>query len=374
MNKNLDCTHFAKCSGCEISTDVDNPPILKEAIEYFANHGIKDLKIITGNPLFWRCRAKLAVRGTSENPKIGLYKKRTHEVLDIPFCKVHHPNINKAIQLIKQFITLKKIEPYNEQTGNGLLRYLQLVVERKSGKIQVTFIINADDEKDLDRWFLENPEIWHSVWLNFNKSKTNTIFGERWKQIKGEPLIIENFGNTVSYFHPASFAQANLNLFEKMLTSIEASVPQHSKGVEYYAGVGVIGLKIVSKCDSIVCSEITAQAEECFNKAKEKLESHLAEKISFESGLSEKQLHLLENKDLVIVDPPRKGADLTLLKAIVSSPTLKTFLYISCGFKAFQRDCDFILATSAWKIEKIELYLFFPGSNHLEILSVFTKT
>lgn len=35
----------------------------------------------------WRCRAKLAVRGSSTNPLIGLYEEGTHNVIDIPECK-----------------------------------------------------------------------------------------------------------------------------------------------------------------------------------------------------------------------------------------------------------------------------------------------
>lgn len=35
----------------------------------------------------WRCRAKLAVRGSSTNPLIGLYEEGTHNIVDIPDCK-----------------------------------------------------------------------------------------------------------------------------------------------------------------------------------------------------------------------------------------------------------------------------------------------
>lgn len=35
----------------------------------------------------WRCRAKLAIRGSSSKPLIGLYEEGTHNVVDIPDCK-----------------------------------------------------------------------------------------------------------------------------------------------------------------------------------------------------------------------------------------------------------------------------------------------
>lgn len=177
-NSELGCPHFQDCSGCEISTELNNPPIFQEAKTYFEKHKVTDLHLFVGNVNFWRFRAKLVVRGTSENPLIGLYKKGTHDVLDIPFCKVHHPNINLALAHIKKFIKEKGIEPYNESTKKGTLRYLQLVVHRKTGKVQLTFVLNQDFENDLTKWEIPDPNpdtittpFWHSIWLNLINQK-----------------------------------------------------------------------------------------------------------------------------------------------------------------------------------------------------------
>jgi hypothetical protein len=35
----------------------------------------------------WRCRAKLAVRGTSMDAQIGLFEEGSHFVVDIPSCR-----------------------------------------------------------------------------------------------------------------------------------------------------------------------------------------------------------------------------------------------------------------------------------------------
>lgn len=369
----ISCPHFDECSGCELAKSVNHPPILEEVNHYFKKRGFTDFHLRVGDVTHWRYRAKLVVRGTSKNPEIGLFKKGTHQVFDIPFCKVHQESINKAVELVKKFIQKENIEPYNEQTGKGLLRYIQFVVERSTGKVQITFVLNSNEETDLKKWVISDDEIWHSVWLNFNLARTNNIFGSDWTHIKGPPLIFEGFGLLDVCFHPASFAQSNLQLFEEMLESIHTIIPENSKVVEYYAGVGVIGLKIATKCQSVVCCEITPQAEECFNVAKSKLDMETAKKITFETGLSERRLDLIKEKDVCIVDPPRKGVDINLLDEIVYDSNLKKIIYVSCGFKAFQRDCDFILKSNLWKIERVEPYLFFPGSNHIEILAVFKK-
>ena len=63
----------------------------------------------------------------------------------IPNCAVHHPNINIAIEELKQHALQLKIRGY-EEAKNGLpaqgeLRYIQMSVERESGKKKSKFFI-----------------------------------------------------------------------------------------------------------------------------------------------------------------------------------------------------------------------------------------
>jgi len=269
MNKfplHIHCPHFQLCSGCSINEFVDSPPVLNEAKQYFKQRAA-DLHLHTGSATGWRLRAKLAIRGTSTEPHIGLFKEGTHDVVDIPFCRVHHPSINKAVEFLRGLIKTEKIEPYNETTHAGELRYVQIVVERSSGKVQLSFVWNAKDGQDpqMKKWipiiekFWETHRqngFWHSLWINFNIRRDNVIFGEDWKLIKGEPLLWEKFGKVEVCFHPASFAQANLDLFEKMLTSIRRMIPDKDTIVEYYSGVGVIGLSLAEKSHKIECCEV----------------------------------------------------------------------------------------------------------------------
>jgi tRNA/tmRNA/rRNA uracil-C5-methylase (TrmA/RlmC/RlmD family) len=74
----------------------------------------------------WRCRAKLAVRGTSMDPQIGLFEEGSHFVVDIPSCRAHHPSINATIKLVKEAIQELGIQPYNEDLHLGELHYVQV--------------------------------------------------------------------------------------------------------------------------------------------------------------------------------------------------------------------------------------------------------
>eukprot|EP00798_Chlamydomonas_sp_ICE-L_P021344 gene21344-28279_t len=70
-SNSLDCEHFRLCNGCAIETDLSNPPQYAEAQSFFKARGMGNVPMVAGPMKAWRCRAKLAVRGTPGRPKIA---------------------------------------------------------------------------------------------------------------------------------------------------------------------------------------------------------------------------------------------------------------------------------------------------------------
>jgi tRNA/tmRNA/rRNA uracil-C5-methylase (TrmA/RlmC/RlmD family) len=52
---------------------------------------------------------------------------------------------------------------------------------------------------------------------------------------------------------------------------------------------------------------------------------------------------------------------------------LRTLIYVSCGFKSFERDCDALLESKEWILKHAEGFNFFPGSDAVETLAVFQR-
>jgi len=50
----------------------------------------------------WRCRVKLAVRGSVVRPQVGLFEAKSHRLLPVPHCRVHHPRLNDAVAALLQ--------------------------------------------------------------------------------------------------------------------------------------------------------------------------------------------------------------------------------------------------------------------------------
>ncbi|CAD6235316.1 unnamed protein product [Miscanthus lutarioriparius] len=340
----LDCVHFGKCSGCTHELDLDKPPVLQEVANFFRGHGVGDFTFSRGRLSQWRCRAKLAVRGTPENPLIGLYQEGTHVVIDIPECRAHHPSINAAVKLLRQGITELSIQPFDEDAGTGELRYVQMALTTyntsipvdkryEQGKVQVSLVWNSRDERSQNAekltslieylWRNGGPKssvhLIHSIWANFQTSTSNIIFGHKWRHLKGERDLWERYGGVDISLDPCSFGQANTLSFNSLLHKLNKYVPRGSTVVDLYSGAGVIGLSVAAsrKCRSVKCVEINKQSKMSFETSASRLPANLGCTITWHhTDASVEPVHWLEGSSVVIVDPPRKGLHPSVISAL----------------------------------------------------------
>lgn len=218
----LKCPHFDECSGCSIKGNFTESSIIRRATTFFQQENVQ-LKVHISNITQWRTNVKLAVQPTSRwgGLKIGLYKTKSHIVEAIPDCKVHHPLINIAVNDLRDACLDAGVLGYQEASnGNaaaGELRYIQMALERYTGKIQLVLVWNAPMIKyasqSLPRLIKKlkmKPEMWHSITVNFQTSELNTIFNynpKAWKLMWGPPVLREKIGNATFFFRPQIFRQ-----------------------------------------------------------------------------------------------------------------------------------------------------------------------
>jgi hypothetical protein len=135
-------------------------PTKSNILHHTNNEGTEDefYKIRIPTPItHWRTQAKLAIGPPTSSSKsrilqsgisVGLYRRNSHNILSIPQCQVHHPNINVASSLLSQAAQNVRITPYNEFDGRGLLRYAQFRVETTTGKVSLTLVMNVEKLKE----------------------------------------------------------------------------------------------------------------------------------------------------------------------------------------------------------------------------------
>ncbi|HAB99502.1 MAG TPA: hypothetical protein DCE71_06755 [Parachlamydiales bacterium] len=317
--------------------------------------------------MHWRLKAKLVVRGNFENPLIGLYKKGSHEAVSIPHCLVHHPSINRAAKAIADAIRKTGFPIYDEAGQKGLLRYVQLFAHRTTGAVQLALVLNASSLSPYIDQFCQalQSDLWHSLWVNFHPAANNRVLGDAWQNISGADWLVQPFLGENVLFHPGAFAQAHLELFEEIVSTIQSWVLPDSRVVELFAGVGAIGASLLSRIKKLLLVENNPFAKLSFHARypKPPCEYRLEDASQFTEFAS---------FDTIIVDPPRKGLGPVLLNNLCEANNLR-LIYVSCGWPSFQSDSE-ALISSGWSLKRGEGFLLFPGTNRVETVALFEKS
>ena len=365
------CPHAPVCSDCLLTTQIS---VVDRAALFF--EGVEGYRLVCGRGSGWRTRAKLAVRRQRGEVHCGLFRRGSHEVVSIPRCVAHHPKINEALQVLS---SLAPSQAYDERSGEGELRYVQLIVERSSGRVQLSFVLNLQNFEssqvcEWERWaqdlFSREPGRWHSFWLNLQPKPTNTIFGPQWKRICGELFVREQIcGRTIPLL-PSHFSQANPEMFELLLTDLLQLLPAGQKVVDLYGGMGVIGCVIAPKCRSVTIIERDEGSQEPFLEAKRFLP--VGTDVSLVVGDVDRELDWLDGAATVVVDPPRKGLSASVLEALRRGQQISTLFYISCHFPTLERDVQ-KLKDAGFSVSWARSYLFFPGTDQIETLVRFSR-
>lgn len=415
----MQCLHFEHCSGCTLRGNFASAPIVTRAKMFFKTESI-DMNVHLGGHHDYRTHVKLAVGPLSRwgGLKIGLYREGSHIIEAIPDCKVHHPAINEAVELIREAAEEVGIKGYQQEdlrekrtqrrkcpekkkivgsgTGKaeGDMRYLQLSLEQHSGKVQVVLVWNALTFKEagqglprLVKRLKRYPNLIHSVTVNFQAAETNTIFNynpKAWKTLWGPPVLKHKVGDATFYFKPQIFRQANLEAFSSgIIPKVVENIPVGAAVAELYSGIGIMGLNAASRAREVLCSDSNEYVAEIFDSCVDSLENEKdREKLFFEALPAEEAIveGQCDEAEVLLVDPPRKGLDDGVLDMLIgmhteaaTPPSLKRLIYVSCGFEALERDTKELLASGKWQLKSADGYVIFPGSNHIETVAVFDR-
>lgn len=364
----IECSLFSSCSGCCISTEVTNIPIVKELSSFLES----PLEVVFSRATRWRSRAKLAVRKESGLLKIGLFQEGTHRVTALQECPLHYQEMDVALSYVYELFSLGHLEPYDEKKQTGRVRYIQLHRQRSSGKVQLALSFLGGGLEEKERLCLaaaaKKQSLWHSIWSNYTVSPTNTIFSDQWEYLEGEEDFFQDVGSASFCVHPSSFFQANIDVWEKIIEEIRLWITPGAHIVELYAGVGCLGVNLSDLASKVTFVESSPLSQECFQKST--IPSFLREKCFFVLGRVE-TFSFDGSEEVIVVDPPRKGLSCECKEKIHGSQATE-LVYVSCGAYSFMRDLD-DLERRGWKREKIKSFLLFPGSNQLEIVAYFRR-
>lgn len=349
--------------------------------------GITDIEIPMTlgmeNPYRYRNKAQYPV-GTDKNGNIimGFYAGRTHSIVECDDCLIGS-DINAGILAkIKEYMVEYKVKPYDELTHKGCVRHVLIRTGFSTGEIMVCLVINGtsvshEDElvKALKTLIFCGDRKIASIMLNFNTEKTNVILGSQCRLLWGKPYIEDYIGSVIYRISPLSFYQVN-PAQTKVLYNLAldyAGLTGNEIVWDLYCGIGTISLFLAQKAKHVYGVEIVPQAIE---DAKENARINGIENASFYVGSAEEVLpEKYKNEgicaDVIVVDPPRKGCDETLLETMVKMRP-ERIVYVSCDSATLARDLKY-LTQNGYELKKVQGVDQFCHSGHVETVCLLTR-
>ena len=332
--------------------------------------------MVEGSGIGYRHRARLAVRGRAASPKIGIFQEDTHRIVDVPRCVVHHPLVNEVAAAVKSAVRKTGITLYGDQSHRGLLRYLQVVVERASGTAQVVLVANDETHDGLDATAdavrRELGSRLHSLWWNGNTRTTNAILGSSWHRWTGPKTTCEKIAGARVFYPPGAFGQANLPLADRMVALVHGWVPAGARVLELHAGVGAIGLGLAARGHSVVFNEVSRWALAGLNLGLDALGPAVRARTAVVRGPAANQLHAIDAADVVICDPPRRGLEEPLLGRLAALPPSRLVL-VSCNLSAFLREAETLARAGRTRLAALAAFALFPFTDHVETVALFER-
>lgn len=213
-----------------------------------------------------------------------------------------------------------------------------------------------------------------SIIHNINPLKTNVILGDETHTIYGENYILDTVGDLQFKLSPKSFFQVNPTqtkvLYEQAL--IYAQVEKDDVVIDAYCGMGSISLFLAQQAKKVYGVEIVPEAVEA---AKENARLNDIDNAEFVVGKAEKMMPQWKKDGLkpnvIVVDPPRKGCDEKLLKAMVEMDP-ERIVYVSCNPATLARDLR-ILADGGYRTKEVQPVDMFSQTYHVESVALMTR-
>ena len=230
------CPYFGRCGGCRLQ-HMAYPAQLAfkakqvvDALERLGGlKGIEVRPIIGAQETFgYRNKMEFTVARSAKEPLVvGLHEAdRYDSVLDIERCLLQSERMNALLGEGRAFFIERGLTVYEQDSGEGLLRFLMLREGTHTGELMANVVTSAPAVSELaplaQRLQTRDPGT-TSVVMNVNPKKASVAVGVEEHLLGGRDHIREGVGGLTFQVSASSFFQTNTRqaerLFELVLDS-----------------------------------------------------------------------------------------------------------------------------------------------------------
>ena len=382
------CPYIDECGGCAFGKlKYEKQLELKErhvrdVLERIGGVEAPELELIISmsEPYNYRNKATLAIHPKTQS--VGFLERLSHKVVDCRECRLQsEPVVAVADALRASFDgceDAKKIKNLVVKTSftSGEVMVVP-TVEEKDVDLE-NFIYAVDESINAIPGFDDGFEYYlSSVALDITDKKPSKQHKNRAEIIAGRHVIEDEMLSLRFEISPYSFYQVNPiqaeRLYEKAVEY--AGIKGGETVLDLYCGVGTLGLFMAKEgAGKVVGIELVKEA--VLNANRNAVINGIVNAIYY-TGKAEEELPRLraegeiEKADVVILDPPRKGCDEALLKAVVETEADR-IVYVSCDPATLSRDIKY-LSENGYEYVKGTPVDMFPHTGHVECIALIQR-
>ncbi|MFP3155828.1 23S rRNA (uracil(1939)-C(5))-methyltransferase RlmD [Lachnospiraceae bacterium ZAX-1] len=380
------CSFHRQCGGCQLQALA-----YEKQLDFKQNKVKNNLQRIGGlhlqnealypiigmeKPFFYRNKAQFPIgRDKDGNTVAGFYASRTHIIIANHKCYLGVAVNEQILDIVLSFMKKWGIAAYDEKTGTGLIRHVLVRFGFTTKEIMVCLVINGTSLKHSEHLIEKLCKLdgMTSITLNINTKNTNVILGNEIRNLWGQDYITDYIAGIKFQISPLSFYQINPIQTSKLYQTVleYAGLTGKETVWDLYCGIGTISLFLAQKAKQVYGVELVPQA---IADAKHNAKINGIENVDFFVGKAEEILPEYDanvvdpakktHVDVIVVDPPRKGCEQSLLDAIATIKPEK-LIYVSCDSATLARDLKY-LCERGFLVERIQPIDMFGSTVHVE--------
>ena len=334
------CVHYQRdrCGGCQLQhMDLTHQRHAKSLIvrDAFARIARRDVALpeVRGVGDGWRYRRKLtlALRRTDSGWRAGLHRAGApDEVFALTECLITDARVTAGFQdLMAQGAALLPSVP-------------ALRASLRCAGDDLLLVIEGGTRWPRARAFADAVTAVAEVWWQDDEGRRRLILDRRGGRDAG-----------------ASFVQVNAAVAAEMAAHVEARVMAYApvRVIDGYAGTGDAAASLAARGVTVAAIELDADAAAvCAGR--------LALPSRAIAGRVEDELAALLPADVVLLNPPRAGADPAVTALLAAGdPAPRAIIYVSCDPATLARD---VARLPGWRVASLTCFDMFPQTAHVE--------
>lgn len=310
------CPYFGRCGGCDFQ-QLTYEAQLRAKLEIIQDCFQRIAKVTTPvdikiypSPNEWRYRARAMWQVDAASRWLGYYVRGSREVCDVEYCAVLVPELQQTLEKVRTAV------------DSGV-------------DVRDISVVSGDE----------------------GVSAYPSIAGF-------EPIEVSRSIDRERYhFSARSFFQVNDNLLPALLETAIGDAGG-SFAIDLYCGVGLFTLPLARRFTHVVGVEANERAAKFAQRNLELAQLKSAEIVTKDVGEWLRNYDPDASVDLLLMDPPRTGAENKVIAGILSMRP-KRIVYVSCDPATLARDLKKLMA-GGYSLDTVVAFDMFPQTHHVE--------